>query len=117
MDERDAGLEERFDGLVTELLSVEGVTPPGEGKGFGRGALRYQGRIFAMMPRGRLTVKLPEARVAELVEAGQGVPFDANKGKPMREWLSLSPDSSLDWLSLAREALAFVRLDDDAGSE
>jgi hypothetical protein len=38
------------------------------------------------------------------------VPFDANKGTPMREWLSLDPDSGLDWHALAEEAIAFARL-------
>jgi hypothetical protein len=47
-------------------------------------------------------------RVDELVATGAGVPFDANKGTPMREWLSLDPDLGLDWLPLAREALEFA---------
>lgn len=86
------------------------MTPPPGGSGFGRGSLRYRGKIFAMLVRGRLVVKLPEARVAEFIGAGEGVAFDANKGTPMREWLSLDPDTGLDWLSLASEALDFARV-------
>jgi hypothetical protein len=37
------------------------------------------------------------------------VHFDANKGTPMKEWLSLAPESGLDWLTLAREALEFAQ--------
>jgi hypothetical protein len=37
-----------------------------------------------------------------------GERFDANKGRPMREWLSLDPDSGADWISLAGEALRFA---------
>jgi len=47
--------------------------------------------------------------VDALVEAGDGVHFDANKGTPMREWLSLDPRSGQDWLALAGEALDFAR--------
>ena len=59
-----------------------------------------------MFVRGRLVLKLPAARVDELVSAGAGLHFDANKGIPMKEWLSLDPGSDEDWLALAREALA-----------
>jgi len=100
---------ERYEDLVDELVAVAGVTPPRGGGGFGRSALRFQGRIFAMLVRGRLVVKLPAGRVDALVEAGDGSHFDANKGTPMREWLSLDPGSGQDWLALAREALDFAR--------
>ncbi|MCD9880029.1 MmcQ/YjbR family DNA-binding protein [Streptomyces guryensis] len=99
--------EERFDDLVTELLGLPGVTPPG-GSGFGRSALRVHNKIFAMLVRGQLVVKLPGERVDGLVDGGEGGNFDANKGTPMKEWFALSPDSTLDWSPLAREALAFV---------
>ena len=101
--------DERYEDLVDELVGAAGVTPPRGGGGFGRSALRFQGKIFAMLVRGRLVVKLPAGRVDALVEAGDGVHFDANKGTPMREWLSLDPDSGQDWLALAREALDFAR--------
>jgi hypothetical protein len=97
---------DRFTDLVEEFLGIDGVTPPSGGRGFGRSALRYRKKIFAMLVRGELVLKLPAARVSALTGAGHGVPFDANKGTPMREWLSLAPDSTLDWLPLAREALA-----------
>ena len=112
MPEEDAGAvrpDERYEDLIDELVGAAGVTPPRGGAGFGRSALRYQGKIFAMLVRGQLVVKLPETRVAELITAGEGAAFDANKGAPMREWLSVDPRSRLDWLSLATEALDFAR--------
>ena len=101
--------QQRFEDLVDELVGTEGVTPPRGGSGFGRSALRFRGKIFAMHVRGALVVKLPAERVDALVRDGEGVHFDANKGTPMREWLSLDPGSSLPWLPLATEALDFAR--------
>ena len=102
--------EDRFEKLVDEFEPEAGVTPPGaSAAGFGSGALRVNRKIFAMLVRGRLIVKLPAARVSALVAAGEGVPFDANKGTPMKEWLALDPDSALGWGPLAREALGYVR--------
>jgi hypothetical protein len=100
--------EQRYDELVEEFARVKGVTPPGETAGFGSGALRINGKIFAMFVRGRLVLKLPKLRVDELVEAGEGDRFDANKGTPMKEWLSLDPASRLAWRGLSEEAFAFV---------
>ena len=62
-----------------------------------------------MLAHDRLVVKLPTARVTALVAGGDGDRFDANKGRPMKEWLSLGPDSELSWSELAREALQFAR--------
>src|ERR1700722_17946372 len=105
----DLSPEMRFEDLLGEFSDIDGVTLPHGGSGFGRSALRYRGKIFAMFVRGRLVLKLPARRVTELVQAGAGVHFDANKGTPMKEWLSLGPESGLDWLDLAREALEFAR--------
>ena len=101
--------EERYEDLVGELLGIPEVTPPRGGAGFGRNALRFQNKIFAMLVRGRLVLKLPVTRVDALVASGDGTRFDANKGTPMKEWLSLEPESGLPWLPLAREALEHAR--------
>jgi hypothetical protein len=91
-----------------ELALAIGVEPAA-GKGFGSGTLRSNGKIFAMESGGHLVFKLPAARVAALIAAGDGLPFDAGKGKPMKEWVALSSTSKLDAMALAREALAFVK--------
>jgi hypothetical protein len=106
----------RYLDLVDDLMGVDGVTPPPGGSGFGRGSLKYRGKIFAMLVRGSLVVKLPAARVAALINAGEGVASDANKGTAMREWFSLAPDSGLGWESLATEALDFARAAAVSGS-
>ena len=99
----------RYQDLIDEFTGEVGVLPPPGGRGFGGTALRYHGKIFAMLVRGQLVVKLPRARVDDLVTAGHGQRFDANKGTEMKEWFSLDPDSELAWAPLAREALAFAR--------
>ncbi|TFV91611.1 hypothetical protein E4P40_05480 [Blastococcus sp. CT_GayMR20] len=101
----------RFAALVDAFDGTPGVTLPGEpgGRGFGSGALKVDGSIFAMAVQGAVVLKLPEARVAELVGSGAGSPFDSGKGRPMREWVALDGDDSDADLQLAREALAHVR--------
>jgi len=54
--------EERFATIVEELLSNPGVTPPSDGKGFGSSGLKIQNKIFAMLVRDELVVKLPKPR-------------------------------------------------------
>lgn len=100
--------EARFAALVEEFLGTPGVTPPTEGKAFGSAGLKFHGKIFAMLVRGQLVVKLPKARVDALVVSGAGERFTANRGRPMKEWIAIDPASDEEWLLLAREALAFV---------
>jgi hypothetical protein len=97
----------RYARLVEQFMERPNVTQ--EGKGFGSNALKVDGRIFAMLtPRWEFVVKLPRQRVEELIESGDGLAFDAGKGRPMKEWLVVRPTASLTWSSLAEEALAFV---------
>ena len=73
---------------------------------FGSTALKVCDKIFAMVSsEGHFVVKLSKARVDALVGAGQR--FQANRGRPMNEWLEVHSESS-DWVELAREALDFV---------
>jgi hypothetical protein len=109
MADEQATAEDRFGDLVDELIGCAGVTPPRGGSGFGRSALRWENKIFAMLVRQHLVVKLPASRVDALVSDGDGVRFDANKGTPMKEWFSLDPESELAWLPLARDALDFAQ--------
>jgi TfoX/Sxy family transcriptional regulator of competence genes len=70
--------------------------------------LKVGGKIFAMFPRGEFVVKLPKARVDELIEAGAGRRFDPGHGRLMKEWIVVAPGKA-DWLALAHEAFAYVR--------
>ncbi|MEP6481038.1 MAG: hypothetical protein ABJA94_03425 [Rhodoglobus sp.] len=97
-------IDERFDEVVERMIEIGGVTPPGSGRGFGSTALRYRGKIFAMIAHQRLVVKLSEAQVSELVSAGHGDFFTAGKGRPLGQWFSLNPGSQLSWEQLAMDA-------------
>ena len=105
-------VEAAFADLVDALGRRPGVAvpdvPDGSAPRFGLSALRVHDRIFAMVSRGRLVLKLPRHRVAELIGSGDGDTFDAGKGRPMKEWISLDPARQGSWLDLAAEALEFV---------
>jgi TfoX/Sxy family transcriptional regulator of competence genes len=102
--------EQLFADLAEQFAGEQGVELPGEGspRRFGSDALTVNGSIFAMLTRGELVVKLPAARVAELVANGGGVPFTAGKGRAMREWVVVTGDDPQEWRELACEALRFV---------
>jgi hypothetical protein len=104
--------DEGFAAIVKALGEKPGVSEPdapGSPQRFGSSALRVDGRIFAMVSRGHLVLKLPLGRVAELTDSGRGHPYDAGTGRPMKEWVSLDPERQDRWLDLATEALEFVR--------
>ena len=94
-----------FARVIAALSGAEGVAC---GRVFASTALQVNGKIFAMFARGALVVKLPRARVEAIVASGRGGPFDAGKGRPMKEWVSV-PGGEEGWVELAREALRFVR--------
>jgi hypothetical protein len=94
--------------LAPRFLGRKGVSLGSGRRGFGSDALQVDGRIFAVARRGGLVLKLPSARVTELVADGVGTPFDTGKGRPMREWLVVGPHVRARWPELTEEALAFV---------
>jgi len=71
--------------------------------------LRVNGKIFAMIVRGKFVAKLPKPRVDEIVESGAGERFDPRgDGRLMKEWVVVE-DGGAPWVDLAREAYRFVR--------
>ena len=98
--------QQLWEPIARDQLAKRGVTG---GTGFGTNeGLRVSGKIFAMLVRGELVVKLPRDRVDELVDAGAARRFDAGKGRPMREWASVSLGASRRWRGLVEEARTFV---------
>jgi len=98
--------EQIWEPIAKHQLTGRDVTT---GTGFGTNpGLRVSGKIFAMLVRGELVVKLPTDRVDELVEAGVARRFDAGKGRPMKEWASVPANASRRWKGLVEEAKGFV---------
>ncbi len=102
--------EERWASLVEAMLAQGGATYGSEGapRAFGSTSLKTNGKIFAMLVKDRLVVKLDRRRVDELVQAGQGQPFDPGHGRLQKEWLDVDSASDDVWLDLATESEAFV---------
>jgi len=100
--------EERFK-EVTSAMRRNSEVSLGASKGFGSSALTVGGKIFAMLaPKHGFVVKLPKARVNQLVERGEGTRFEPGPGRVMKEWFVADADSDLDWTVLATEAMKFV---------
>ncbi len=99
--------QRRFGKIVETLASAPQVRLQ-ETKGFGFGGLTVGGKLFATLRGETLLLKLPASRVTALIASGEALPFDAGKGKPMREWALALPLTQTAWLDFAREALAFV---------
>jgi hypothetical protein len=99
--------EPRF-AAVVEAFAGKARVSREQRKGFGSGALKVKGEIFAMMSsKGKFVVKLPKARVDELVSGDKGQRFDPGGGRVMKEWFEVE-DAKMDWVGLAEEACAFV---------
>jgi hypothetical protein len=78
-------------------------------KGFGSGALKVNGKIFAMMSsKGKFVVKLPKNRVDELVSGSKGERFDPGHGRIMKEWF-VAGAGKANWVELAEEAFLYVK--------
>jgi hypothetical protein len=97
-------IQELFDRAATRLRGVE------RGKMLSATGLRdpKAGKFFAFTTRGMLVVKLPAERVTELITSGDGRVFDAGKGRPMKEWVGLTPADENACAAYMREARKFV---------
>jgi hypothetical protein len=109
--ELEAAAATRWEALVAAMLADGRATYGNEGgpqRAFGSTSLKTDGKIFAMLVKKRLVVKLSAGRVTELVDAGAGERFDPGHGRIQKEWLSLASDDMDEWRALASEAEAFV---------
>lgn len=108
-DERADPAHERFWSVAEPMLAAGTLV---EGRMMGHRCLRASpgGGFVATVHRatGDLVVKLPAARVTELVASGEGSEF-APAGKVFREWVAIGGDDEQRWADLLTESLAFVR--------
>ena len=99
--------DERFWELIGELQLEDGRVE--EGTIMGGRCARVSGEFLALVDfKGSgLVVKLPKARVAELIAAGTGQPFGP-AGRIFTEWVSVPEYDRSTWASLLRERVEFV---------
>jgi hypothetical protein len=96
-----------YDALTDDLLYDPAV---GRATMMGYPCVRLAGTFVASYDDKAhcLVVKLPRARVRELVEAGTGDPF-APAGRVFREWVSIPTIDAALWRTLLAEAVDFAR--------
>jgi hypothetical protein len=104
---------EQFAQLVEAMLERSEATygadeSRGARRSFGSTSLKANGKIFAMLVKEHLVVKLPAKRVDELVAAGAGDRFDPGHGRVQKEWLSIASPQWDVWMELASESETFV---------
>ena len=99
------------DSVFWELIEEFQLEDPRveEGTIMGGRCARVSGEFLGLVDHkgSGLVVKLPAARVAELIEQGVGQPF-APAGKVFKEWVSVPNRDRRRWRSLLREGIAFV---------
>jgi TfoX/Sxy family transcriptional regulator of competence genes len=105
VEERVVTTDELFHSVVEEMACDPHVV---KAKMFGSPGLKVTNKVFAMLVKGKLVVKLPRARVESLIASGQGEYFDPGHGRLMKEWVAIKPSRRDEWLSLIDEAKAFV---------
>ncbi len=98
--------EELFWDLANEMYTDPAVA---EGTMMGFPCLRVNGQFFASLDKNtkNMIVKLPAARVEELVASGHGLPF-APSGRVFREWTALPVPDEETWRAFLHEAKEFV---------
>lgn len=106
MTRHDDDAEHRFWEHAAAVLERPGVS---RSTMMGLPCLRVNGAFFASFDRrtGDLLVKLPEATVDAMVDAGEAQPF-APAGRRFREWAAIAPAGEDRWVPLIDDAFEHV---------
>jgi hypothetical protein len=96
---------------VAQALGVTPVTKPAHPlnpQRMNATTFTVRNKMFAWLDKQTLVLKLPPARVQELVAKRECAPH-AVGGKTMKEYVEVTGTSDKAWAKLARESLAYVR--------
>jgi hypothetical protein len=98
-------IHELFDQIVAAYTREPGVT---FGRAWHNEGLTVDGRIFAMVVRDGLVVKVPADQAADLIEQGRGTAFEPRPGRTMREWIVVDGHDPTRWRRLIADAHHYV---------
>ena len=101
-----------FERIAAGLSRDRAVT---ESRMFDARVLKVSAKVFAMLVKGALVIKLPPERVSRLLAEGRGQAFDL--GRIMKAWISIPQDRRGTWAALAEEARESVAVASTAGSD
>jgi hypothetical protein len=106
MDDFRADHKAKLDELVLPMPGVKGS------KAFGYPAYKVNGKIFAFVGGNGATIKLPAARVQELIGTHPAYKvFEVTTGVFWKEWLAIDHSNSNDFdddVQLLEESLVYV---------
>lgn len=105
--DRQSAADDPFSSVVKAMLRDRGVT---QSRMFGSPGLKVRGKVFAMLVKGKLVVKLRRERAEALVASGDGEYFDPGHGRLMKEWVVLGMHAKNHWPSFAKEARDVVAI-------
>lgn len=95
-----------MDEIVLMMPGIKG------GKAFGYPAYKVNGKVFAFVCGDGIALKLPEARVHEILKTDDATkPFQPVEGTYWREWISIAPenpDSYNGYAGLFEESIQYV---------
>ncbi len=86
-----------FRAVIAPLVGKPGITTS---RMFGSTGVKVGGKVFAILVKGTLVVKLPRERVDGLVGSGAGERFDPGHGRPSKEWVALKRTTEAQWRRL-----------------
>jgi len=106
---RPADVQHLFGRISAQLLAEH----PGDAQGrmLRADGLKTHGKFYAFTTQNDLVVKLPASRVIELIAAGTGRACDPRGGRPMRQWVRITPGDEHSCTAYVTEARAFVASD------
>lgn len=102
------GAEDLFDDLVHVYLDRIDVSLE---KVFHNDVLKVNNKIFAMVVRGQLVLKVPANQASSLIATSEAVAFEPRNGRKMKEWIAVDPSRSKTdqrWDELVAIAYGYV---------